>query len=118
MVALGIGCIHASSVSQYQYAFILEAHSQLNVSKPIEVFDPVMDSVAIWLSLDRIGRRRDCLLLSQHNSHCERDGEEGCQRTNSLFHATLQFRLVGMERIWNADTTRCFGVIGAPPSRM
>ena len=71
MVALGIGCIHASSVSQYQYAFILEVHAQLHISKPIEVFDPVMDSVALTCPFDGIGRREDCCILSQHDSHGE-----------------------------------------------
>ena len=42
--------VYSSAVSQYQYAFVLEVHSQLRISKPIEVFDPVMDSVDVCFS--------------------------------------------------------------------
>ena len=45
MVTLGIGCIHHSVVSQYQYACVLEIHSLLQISKPVEIFDPAMDYV-------------------------------------------------------------------------
>ena len=45
VIALGIGCIYHSQVSQYQYAYILELHSTLQIPTPIEIFDPVMDAV-------------------------------------------------------------------------
>ena len=45
VVALGIGCIHHSQVSQYQYACILEIHQLLHIENPIEIFDPAMDYV-------------------------------------------------------------------------
>lgn len=45
MVCYGIGCIHASNISQYQFACALKLHSLLNIQQPIEVFDPAIDTV-------------------------------------------------------------------------
>ena len=56
VIALGIGCIHHSQVSQYQYAYILELHSILQISTPIEIFDPVMDAVGKEVIFDWIDR--------------------------------------------------------------
>ena len=47
IVCYGIGCVHESNVSQYQYACVLRLHSLLNIQKPIEVFDPAIDMVAL-----------------------------------------------------------------------
>lgn len=47
MICYGIGCIHDSAISQYQYACALSIYEQFQISTPMEIFDPVMDLVCL-----------------------------------------------------------------------
>ena len=57
MVCYGIGCIHDSRVSQYQYACALRLQSALHIPNVMDMFDPSMDVVGVCCSLQVDGCR-------------------------------------------------------------
>lgn len=65
MICYGIGCIHDSRVSQYQYACALRLQSALHIPNVMEIFDPSMDVVGFIVLFSNRWMSKSCNTLTR-----------------------------------------------------